>query len=273
MIRYEIYSNIASSDVGLQDYLELQDLVDSFHAMDIDARVVKQVSREEDEINIASGQFARGVKVRSKAIREVRPETSLKGCVSWLRNVVSRVDRGLHLQLDNGHATNGVPLVLSQIFARDQRAFVSNMGDGIWDRLTVIPDLTLTKVPAGLSPATGIGQKYMERRTRPTSFMASLDAMTSVDFIPEDRRQAYAEIVKKRNSDALNEFTEAEVINLGLINEGIQRYQSIFAEFFEQVYHTENVAELSTMFELLCQGVSFTELKKRFLGFALEVKR
>jgi len=273
MIRYEILSNVASSESGLQDHVELQDLVDSCRALGLDARVVRQVAREEEEINIASQQFARGVKVRSRAVREIRPETSLKGSLNWLRGTASRVDRGIHLELDSSQASNGVALVLGQVYARNQLAFVTGIDDDVWHRLTAVPDITLQALPKGLEQAPAVRRKFMERRERVTSFSTALDQLARLDFLPEARRTVYEDIVRNRKTDELKAFSEAEVVNLGMIYEGLQRYQGIFAQFFQQVYHTENVAELATMFELLCQGISLVELKQRFAKYALELKR
>ena len=93
MIRYEIYSNVANSEQGLQHFPHLEDLAQHLRFHALETRYVKHVAREEGEINLAGGQYGRGVRVPGTAVRYVRPETNLRGCLTWLRSVAARPDR------------------------------------------------------------------------------------------------------------------------------------------------------------------------------------
>ena len=273
MIRYDIFSNAASSDTGLQDHLELQDLVDTFRNEEVKVRLTKQLVREEDEINLASAQYAHGVRVRGKAVREVGPETNLKGCVAWLRTVAARPDRGLHLRLESRTATNGVALVLAQLFARRQYAFATHMDDGNWESLTAEPDLNLAVIPAALDSKPGLQQAMLERQKRPTGFVSLLQQVARLEFLPPERRTAYQDIVKTRNAEDIKALAPAEVINLVLIYESQERYRNLLEGFYRFLAASENVAELSTQFELLCQGIAMETLQERLMPFVLENKR
>ena len=54
MIRYDLYSNIASSDHGLQHFPSLQDLVDNLRLSGLETRFTRVQQREEGEMNMAS---------------------------------------------------------------------------------------------------------------------------------------------------------------------------------------------------------------------------
>ena len=147
MIRYEIFSNVAATEQGLRNHPVLQDLADTLAVKDIETRFIKQVARVESEINVASQKHAKGLTVKETAVKTLHPETSLKGCLTWLKSVTARVDRGLHLEVERARATNGAGLVLEQLFARGQKAFLTGMEDGNWERLTAQADPTQTKIP------------------------------------------------------------------------------------------------------------------------------
>ena len=166
MIRYEIFSSVATSDQGLRDHPELLDLADSLAVKDIETRYVKQVVREEAQINVASSQYAKGLTVKETAVKTLRPQTSLRGCLIWLRAVTSRVDRGLHLEIEKVRNTNGAGLVLAQIFARGQHAFVSGLEDGNWERMVAQPDITLQKIPTEIAKSRELKNEYAQRGTR-----------------------------------------------------------------------------------------------------------
>ncbi|MBI3993431.1 MAG: hypothetical protein HY342_09160, partial [Candidatus Lambdaproteobacteria bacterium] len=252
---------------------ELQDLADTFRKEEIEVRFTRQLVREEDEINLASAQYAQGVRVRGKAVREVRPETSLKGCLAWLRTVAARPDRGLHLRLESRTATNGVALVLAQIFARRQHAFATHMDEGNWEYLTAVPDPQLASIPEVLQSKPGLQQAMLERQLRPTGFVSLLQQVARLEFLPPDRRAAYQEIVRTRDADAIKALAPAEVINLALIYEYQERYRGLLESFFKFLAASENVGELATQFELLCQGIALETLQERLMPFVLEQKQ
>ena len=273
MIRYEIFSNVAATEQGLRGQPVLQDLADSLAVKDIETRFIKQVTRVESEINVASAKHAKGVTVKEKAVKLLAPQTSLKGCLSWLKNVTARVDRGLHMEVERARSTNGAGLIFGQLFGRGQRAFLTGMEDGNWERLTAQPDPTLAKVPRQIGANEELKNEYRARGKRPGSFFSVLEKVGKLHFLPAPFRGQVQEILKTRDAQALTRFSEAEVINIGLISDFVERYDSLLAQFFELVETGAMGGDLPPLFSFLTQGIEFPFLHKVLSPFALESKR
>jgi hypothetical protein len=273
MIRYEIYSNVATSEQGLRSYPVLQDLADSLAVKDIETRYVKHVARVESEINVASGQFAKGLTVRETAVKTLQPQTSLKGCLTWLKSVTARVDRGLHLDVERARSTNGAGLVLGQLFARGQKAFLTGMEEGNWQRLTAQPDITLKKIPPEIAKNETLRNEYRARGTRPASFFGVLEQMVRLHFLPADFRTRISELLKTRDAEGLTRLSEEQIINVGLISDALERYQNLLEQFFALVETGALGGDLPPLFSFLTQGIEFPLLHKVLSPFALENKR
>lgn len=273
MIRYEIFSTAAASETGLRDNPELMDLADTLAVKDIEARFIKQVVREEEQINVANKKTAKGITVKERAVKTLQPQTSLKGCLNWMRVVTARFDRGLHLHLEKVRGTNGTALILSQIFARGQQAFVSGMDNGNYERMVAQPDITLKKIPPEIAKSPEIKNDYRQRGARATSFYAVLGDMAELTFLPKDFLDRVKEILPKRDPNRLRDFSEAEIVNVGLIADLLDRYKSLLANITMLVQSGEHGTDLAAFFNMLTQGIDFAELKKALIPFTIESKR
>jgi len=273
MIRYEILSNAASSDQGLQHHPQVQGLVETLRLEGIEARVVRQVHREEDQINLARGQFARGVTARATAVKETPPETHLKGCLAWLRATAGRIDRGLHCQVESPRATNGTGLILRQLYERGHKVFLSGLEEGGGRRLMIQCDPSLTEVPRELAQMPEVKADYLARATRANSFFPVLERMVRLGFVPQAIRARFQTIVRARDAAAVAGLSEAEVANSVLISEALERYERLLEQFFAYLYAGEVGGDLGPYFELLTQGVPFPRLREALLPFTLEAKR
>lgn len=273
MIRYEIFSSVAASETGLRDNPELMDLADSLAVKDIETRFVKQVVREESQINVANQKIAKGVTVKETAVKTLQPQTSLKGCLNWMRVVTSRIDRGLHLHLEKVRSSNGTGLILSQLYSRGQLAFVSGLDNGIFERMVAQPDITLQKIPREIGKSPELKNEYRQRGTRATSFYAVLGEMAEMDFLPADFLAKVREIVPKRDPNRLRDFTDAEVINVGLISDLLERYKKLVEDLTMLIRSGDQGTDLASLFNMLTQGIDFPELRKALIPFTIESKR
>ena len=167
MVQYEILSNVASTDLGLRDYPACLDLADTFRALGVQVRFVRQVHQERGEINVAGGQFGQGVRAVGTALKTLRPETHIKGSSTWLRAILGRADRGVHLELSQIRSTNATPLVLGMIFSRGHHAFVSGIDTVQLTRLRAAPDPKLMAIPEILTRNQTVLDEYLSRRQRP----------------------------------------------------------------------------------------------------------
>lgn len=249
------------------------DLADSLAVKDIETRYVKQVVREEAQINVASGQFAKGLTVKETAVKTLRPQTSLRGCLNWLRAVTSRVDRGLHMDIEKVRSTNGAGLVLAQIFAKGQHAFISGLGNGNWERMVAQPDITLQKIPPEIAKSRELKNEYAQRGTRPSSFYAILLDISELDFLPSEFLEKVRERLQKRDPNRLRDFSEAEIVNVGLVSDILERYRKLLDDFTAMVAAGDAGTDLAALFNLLTQGIDFPEMKKALIPFTLENKR
>ena len=272
MIRYEIISNVSTSGQSLRDHPELIDLAQSLAVKDLDIRFVTLTVREEEQINVASAKIARGVTVKETAVRTRQPQASLKGCLDWVKAVAGKFDRGMHLDIGKIRSSNGAGLVLTQVLPKGNKVFGSGLEDGNWERLVARPDITLQKIPPEIERNKGIKNEYRQRGTR-TSFFDVLRQMTEVYFLPAEFRKKAEEIVKSRNANRLTEFTDAEIVNVGLISDTLERYQKLLDDFFIMVKTGQLGGDLPAVFGLLTQGIAFEELKKALLPFTLASKR
>ncbi len=273
MIRYEIYSNVASSDQGLQGQPALQELADSLRAQDVEARVVRVVQREEEAINLASSQFARGVNVRGTSVKTIPPEASLKGLLAWMRTVSARVDRGLHLHLDNVRQTNGAAILIAHVLAAGQQGFVSGLDGAGWARLTAAPDLTGQVVPKGLESNPQAKGEYLTRRTRPSGFWPMLHAVAELGILAAPVQARCAALAKSRDPQELAALPDPLVINLGLVSDSLERVNRLVEQFADLISTAEVSGELPLLFELITRDVPFPALLKRLLPLTLEAKR
>ncbi|MCZ6472594.1 MAG: hypothetical protein O6934_04070 [SAR324 cluster bacterium] len=272
MNRYEIISNVATSDQSLRDHPELIDLAQSLEVKDIETRFVKLVVREEEQINVASAKTAKGVTLRETAIKTLQPQASLKGCLNWVKSVAGHSNRGIHLEIEKIRASNGAGLVLAQVLPRGNKVFASGLGDGNWQRLVARPDITLKNIPSEFQKHADLKNEYRQRGTR-TSFFEALKQMSEMFFLPEQFRKKALDISKSRNANRLTELTDAEVINVGLIQDILDRYQKLLDDFFLMVKTGQLGGDLPQVFGLLTQGISFEELKDVLLPFTIESKR
>ncbi len=273
MIRYEVFSNVVSSEVGLHDYPVLEDLQDSFALKDVETRFVRQVAREEAQINVANPQFAKGVTVHETAVKALHPETTLKGCLRWAKTVTARPDRGLHLQLEKVRTTNGGGLVLQQIARAGQMAFLTGMENGKRERLVAEPDITLAKIPPEIAESKELLTEYLARAGRPTSFFGVLQQIQELDFLPPSFLNSVGAAVKSRDAAALKTFGDAQVVNVGLISDALERYQKLLEQFFHLMETGEIGGDLPVFFNMLTLSIEFPALKEALLPFTLENKR
>jgi hypothetical protein len=273
MVLFEIYSNVAGTDQGLRDFPACMDLADMLRAMGVQARFIRQVHRETDEINLAQGQFGQGVRVRGTALKSHRPETHIKGCVAWSRAILGRVERALHLEVSQVRATNGAPLVMGMLFRRGHYAFVSGIDGVQFSRLKAEPDLSFTRIPVALVGQVGALEDYLARRQRQAGFFSQAQEVAALECLPPARRNKLAEIARTRDGAALGALSDAEVVNVGLISEFIDRYQSIFEQFAGMLRQAELGAELGAHFDMLTQGVPYPELRATLEPFTQEHTR
>ena len=273
MIRYEIYSNVANSDHGLQRFPALGNLIHSLATREIDTRIIRQTFREEEEINLASSRHAKGVKVRGTSTREVPVESHIKGCLRWMRTVATRADRGLHLEVENVRATNGAPLVFGQLFAREQQVFVSGVDDEGWARLTAQVDMACKNIPKTIQASKSLREDYLARATRPTGFMTMLQRVMDMGMVSREHLEPVREILAKRDPSNLKTLSEAQIVNFGLIHDFIERYEKLIDQFCALLVADSALGDLPQMFELLTQGLPFDFLAKNLQDFALEEKK
>ena len=260
MVLYELLSNVASSEQGLRDHPSCGELVDTFRAMGVSARFIRQVHQESDEINLA-GQFAQGVRVRGTALKMIRPEAHVKGCVAWIRALLGHVDRGLHVDVTKIRATNAVPLVLGMVLRREHRVFLTGLEEEPLVRLQVEPDVTLKTVPKALAANRELLDEYLARRQRTSSFLTQAQDVATLEFLDAGLRDKLRKMARDRDGGAIDSLTDAEVVNIGLMSEYIERYQSIFEQFTAMFHQGELTAELAAHFEVLTQGISYVEAR------------
>ncbi len=270
MIRYDLYSNTASSDQGLQHQPALQELVENLRLAGLETRFTRVQQREEGEMNLASAKFGGGVKVKSATVKMVPPETSLPGLLSWARTVLTRVDRGLHVDVERVRQTNGAPLAIARLMEQGRVAFVSGLDVAGWARLTAVPDFTGQRVPEALTGRPEAQGEYLQRRLRPAGFYPMIKPLIALSFLPQELRDHLTRLVSARDNAKLSELTEPQVINLGLISDGLERYQKLLDQFYVLLITAETSGELPTLFDLLVQGIPFPALRKAMLPFLLE---
>ncbi len=273
MIRYEIHSNVASTDQGLQGQPALLELAESLRAQDVDARYIRVVQREEGEINLASGQFARGVTVRGTGVKTIPPEASLKGLLTWMKTVTSRVDRGLHVELEKVRQTNGAAVIVAQALASGQQAFVSGLDETGWARLTSVPDFTGKRIPKALESSPQGQGEYLVRRTRPAGFWPMLQAVTELGILAPDAQERCAALAKSHDPRALADLSEPLVITVGLVSDGLERIYKLVEQFADLISTAEASGDLPMLFDLITRDVPFPPLLKALLPLTLEVKR
>ncbi|HUJ75436.1 MAG TPA: hypothetical protein VL359_11280, partial [bacterium] len=247
--------------------------MENLRLSDIEARLVRQVQREEDEINLASSQFARGVKVRSVAVKTVAVEASLRGLQAWLRTAGARVDRGVHVEIEKVRLTNGAPLVMGPVQAAGQHAFVSGLDDASWLRLTTAPDWTLQRIPEPLAGHAEACGEYLSRRGRPSGFWPMLAAVLDLNLLPVELLPRLLEAVRARDAKVLMELTDPQVVNIGLIADGLERYQKLVEQAAEALQGAEVSTEAASLFEVLTLDVPFPDLQAALLPFVLEAAR
>lgn len=272
-ILYEIYSNAASTDQGLSEHPALMDLADTLAARAINARFIKLVHHETDEINLAQGQFGQGVQVKGTAQKAFRPEIHLRGCVSWLRSLMGRSTHAMHLELSQIRATNGAPLVMEGIAKYKLRIFVTGIDQEQFDRLLLKPDLSLAEIPAGLSEKPAIQEEYLARQQRATGFFKQMQHVSEAGLLTPDQAKALSEMGRTRDSSQVSKLNPAQVVNIGLISEYLERYQSLFDQFFALLRYAEAGSELAPLFELLVQGFPTGALRQNLESFTLENRR
>lgn len=273
MTRFDIYSNIANSDHGLQRFPSLENLTETFQMWSLETKLIRQVFREEEEINVASSKHAAGVKVRSKAVREMPPETHIRGCLNWMRVVVSRPDRGLHLEIEKVRTSNGGPLVFGQIMARKQRVFVSGLEADEFSRLTAQADIDCEQIPEAISRSPELKKDYLSRATRPASFFSVIQRVVELELVTAKVMEPLRELLTHRKSEQLKTLNEAQIINLALIHEYLERYERLILQMTQMLHGEAILGDLPQMFELFTQGIPFEHLKKAFGEFALEEKK
>ena len=273
MIRFDIYSNAANSDHGLQRFPALENLTETFRMWSLETKFIRQVFREEEEINVASSKHAAGVKVRSKAVREMAPESHIRGCLIWMRAVVSRPDRGLHLAIEKVRTSNGGPLVFGQIMARKQRVFVSGLEADQFSRLTAQADIDCEQIPDAISRSPELKSEYLARATRPASFFSVIQRLVELELVSAKMMEPLKELLVYRKSEQLKTLTEAQIINLALIHEYLERYEKLILQMTQMLRDESILGDLPQMFELFTQGIPFEHLKKAFSEFALEEKK
>lgn len=272
MIRYEIVSNSANSEQGLQPHPALRDLVDTLRAHDIDARVVRQSFREEGEVNLASSRHARGVTVRGTAVRTLPPESHIKGCLGWLRAVSLRPDRALHVAVEKVRATNGAPLLFPALQSRQQHVFVTGLADGDWRRLIARPDRSGAAVPPEVAGDPALRQDYQERSRRPASFLALVQRLAELKVVEPALHKVLQRLLAEREA-ALSALTEAQAVNIGLIGEALERCEKLVEQFVVLVTHEPLLGDLPVQFDLLTRGLPAKVLIDRLSPYALEEKR
>jgi hypothetical protein len=273
MVLYEILSNVASTDLGLRDYPACLDLADTFRALGVQVKFLRQVHQERDEINVAAGQFGQGVRAVGTAVKVLRPETHIKGVSAWVRAILGRPDRGLHLQVSQIRSTNACPLALGMIFRRGHQAFISGIEPAQLVRLCVAPDPTLSAIPEALTRQQPVLDEYLSRRQRPSGFFAQVQEVANLEFIDAALRHKLSEMVRNRDTNALAALTEAEVVNIGLLSEFIDRYQSVFEQYVGLVRQAELAVEMASFFDLLTHGAPFDELRAALEPFTPEETR
>jgi hypothetical protein len=270
MIRYDLYSNTASSEVGLQHHPALQELVENLRLAELEARFTRVQQREEGEMNLASAKFGGGVKVKSATVKLVPPETSLPGLLGWTRTVLTRVDRGLHLELERVRQTNGAGLALGRLLAQGRFAFITGLDAAGWARMTAVPDFTGQRIPEALVKHPDAQGEYLQRRQRPAGFFPTIKPLLTLTFLPTEMRGLLGRLFATRDIAALRELTDAQVINLGLVSDGLERYQKLLDQFYAQLIMSETAGELPALFDLLVQDIPFATVRAAFLPFVLE---
>ncbi|HEX7926940.1 MAG TPA: hypothetical protein VF678_05055 [bacterium] len=272
MIRYDLYSNAASSEVGLQHHPALQELVENLRLAGLESRFTKVQQREEGEMNLASAKFGGGVTVKSATVKLVAPETSLPGLLSWIRTVLTRVDRGLHLELERVRQTNGAGLALGRLLTQGRSVFISGMDGANWARLTAVPDVTGKRIPESLVGQPDAQGEYLMRRQRPGSFYPMLKPLLNLSFLPADVRDLLSRLMAARDNAKLQELSDAQVINLGLISDGLERYQKLLDQFYVMLITAEASGELPLLFDLLLQDIPFATVRKALIAYVLEAR-
>jgi hypothetical protein len=257
MIRYDIYSNTASSDHGLQHFPVLQELVDNLRLSQLEVRFTRVQQREEGEMNLASAKYGGGVKVKGTAVKMMSPETHIKGLLGWVRTVAARVDRGLHVDIEKVRQTNGAPLAMARLQEEGRAVFVSGLDDGAWVRLTAVPDLTGGKIPDALAAHPEAQGEYLTRRVRPGGFYPMIQPLVQLAFLPPPLRERLTKILQTRDNSLIADLSEPTVINLGLISDGLERYQKLLDQFYVMLINADAGGDLPALFEFLTLDIPF----------------
>ncbi len=273
MIRYELHSNVAASEQGLHRFPALADFVQTCAAKGVELRFVRQVHREEGEVNLASSRHARGVKVRGTTVRELGPEQHIRGCLAWMRAALARPERGLHAEVAQLRATHGAPLVIAQVLARKQRVFVSGPDALGWQRLTCAPDPTCRDLPEAMRASPELREEYLSRARRPTGFFAALQRLAHLEVPAGETLALVQALSTARNPSELKRLSETQIVNLGLLDELVERYQNLVEQFCALLTGEGNQGDLPPLFDLLTQGLDLTGARKRFAEYALPEQR
>ena len=273
MIRYDLYSNIASSDHGLQHFPSLQDLVENLRLSGLDTRFTRVQQREEGEMNMASAKFGGGVKVKSSAVKMVPPEQSLTGLLTWLRTATTRIDRGLHVDLERVRQTNGAPLIIARALTQGHAVFVSGLDAPSWARMVAKPDMTGEKIPDVLARLPEAQGEYLQRRVRSAGFYPMLKPLLGLSFLGPSLRERINKLYQSRDNGQLQDLPEPAVINLGLISDGLERYQKLIDQFYGMLSTAEAGGELPFLFDLLVQEIPFAAVMDKLSPFLLEGRR
>ncbi|MDH5753012.1 MAG: hypothetical protein OEZ59_11435, partial [Deltaproteobacteria bacterium] len=273
MIRLEIYSNVAGGEKGIRDYPVLPDLVDTLKAQNLEAGFVNQSFRTESEINLASGKVAQGVRVRGKAERKVQPETHIRGCLAWMRSVLARPERMLHLHIAQTRGTNGAALILGQLYARNHQVFLSGLDASGWRRMLARIDLTGKALPPEIEKDPDLLNEYVARSSRVTSFIAAVSRISDLEMLDPAWQGELTALVSSRDAGLLKKWSRARVVNLGLLNDYLERYDKLIEQFCELMASEEQQSDLPQLFELLVQQAGFPQLLKVLETFVIEEHR
>jgi hypothetical protein len=180
------------------------------------------------------------------------------------------VDRGLHVDVERVRQTNGAGLAIGRLIEHGRVAFVSGLDLSGWARLTAVPDFTGQRVPEALAGRPDAQGEYLQRRMRPAGFFPMIKPLVALSFLPQELRDHLTRLISARDNSKLQELTEPQVINLGLISDGLERYQKLFDQFYVLVATAEVTGELPMLFDLLVQGIPFPAVCKAMLPFVLE---
>lgn len=273
MIRYEILSNMASSDTGLQSHPELADLMETLAAQNVDSRFVRYLYKDSEEINLASSKHAKGVNVRSTTTRQFPPEGHIRGCLNWMRAATANPNRAVHLHLDKIRATNGAALIFAQLFSKKHKVFVTGQDELNMRKLTSQVDLSGKRIPEGLAKSKALQEEYITRSSRVSTFMKTLPRLKDMAIFDAELQAKLARIIQSRDGGLIKELSPAEVINIGLALEMLERYEKLVEQFFDLLVSESAAGDLPALFDLFTQGMSFDKLRASLKVFVLEDKK